>query len=255
VPAGWAEADALLLQPKRLLDRQNGKTPRLNNICAGHRPAGRRVRRGARCRRRVSQVDKSPSGHHYWGVFPDPGAFARRLRPLRAAGPLSPAPAPSPSPALRALELAAAAESRHRAQVLCNSMLRNLEHCRTGVFDFALAAESGERATITDVKVHQPPSQSRIVRRTADLVPNRGRTQAGGDRARSVATRVRVLVVSPPSFSASPVVWSCLTVDAWPTFAHGTKVPSLRQDAMRTFVRRRLSWTSVCCDAGVFGSS
>ena len=41
---------------------------------------------------------------------PDPGAFARRLRPLRAARPSSAARAPSPSPALRALALAAVAE-------------------------------------------------------------------------------------------------------------------------------------------------
>ena len=34
-------------------------------------------------------------------------------------------------------------------------------------------------------------------------VPNRARTQAGGDRARSVAARVRVLAVSPRPFSVS----------------------------------------------------
>ena len=49
----------------------------------------------------------------------------------------------------------------------------------------------------------------------------------------------------PAPSLASPVVWSCLTVDAWLTFAHGTKVPSLHRDAMRTLCEKA-SVVDVC---------
>jgi len=57
-----------------------------------------------------------------------------------------------------------------------------------------------------EIGLHVPVELAIVLRTPGSVpmrpvtVPNRGRTKAGGDRARSVATRVRVLAVSPRPF-------------------------------------------------------
>ena len=60
-----------------------------------------------------------------------------------------------------------------------------------------------------EIGLHVPVELAIVLRTPGSVpmrpvtVPNRGRTKAGGDRARSVAARVRVLAVSPRPFSVS----------------------------------------------------